>query len=336
MGLKNYQINTILREYDNRRLQSKFDLDRRRQEVYEKLPQLKEIDDEMIHDSVQRAKLALMNDAQALDGLKEKNDRLIEKKKQLIHAAGYPKDYLEPHYMCPVCQDTGYVENEKCSCFKQAIVNLLYAQSNVKDALNTENFSTFSLDYYDDTMIDDVLKVTPLSNIKNVLNIVKSFINNFNTKYENLLIYGNTGVGKTFLSNCIAKELLDKGHTVIYLTSFQLFDILEKYKFKTSEDQDDITNHFEYILDCDLLIIDDIGTEMNNTFITSQLYQCINERHLKQKSTIISTNLSFDQLKNNYSERIFSRISSNYTLLKIIGEDIRLQKLLNIRRKRPD
>ncbi len=333
MGLKNYQINTILREYDNRRLQSKYELDRRREEVYAKLPQLQEIDNEMIHDSIQSAKLALMNDSKALDGLKEKNEKLKEKKQQLMLAAGYPKDYLEPHYMCSACQDTGYIENEKCSCFKQAIVNLLYAQSNVKDALKTENFSAFSLEYYDNTNIDEILKVTPFVNIKNVLTVIKSFIHNFNSKYENLLIYGNTGVGKTFLSNCIAKELLDAGHTVIYLTSFQLFDILEKYKFKNAEDQDDITNHFEYILDCDLLVIDDIGTEMNNTFITSQLYQCINERHLKQKSTIISTNLSFDQLKNNYSERIFSRISSNYTLLKIIGDDIRLQKLLSARRK---
>ena len=121
---------------------------------------------------------------------------------------------------------------------------------------------------------------------------------------------------------------MDHAHTVIYLTSFQLFDILEKYKFNNAEDMDDIRNQFDYILDCDLLIIDDIGTEMNNTFINSQLYQCINERHLRQKSTVISTNLSFEQLKTNYSERIFSRISSNYLLLKIVGDDIRLQKLL--------
>ncbi|MDD5936702.1 MAG: ATP-binding protein [Clostridiales bacterium] len=333
MGLKNYQFNTILREYDNRRLQSKYELDHRKEIVYDKIPELKAIDDEMIHDSIQRAKSALMNDSNALVGLKERNEQLTKKKRQLIKNAGFPEDYLELHYVCPLCKDTGYIDNEKCNCFKQAIVNLLYSQSNVKDALMHENFSTFSLAYYDDTQIDAVTRQTPLSNIKNVLTIVKSFISNFDQQYDNLLIYGNTGVGKTFLSNCIAKELLDSGHTVIYLTSFQLFDILEKYKFNTAEDYDEIRNRFEYILDCDLLIIDDIGTEMNNTFITSQLYQCINERHLKQKSTIISTNLSFEQLKNNYSERIFSRISSNYRLLKIIGDDIRLQKLLNPQRK---
>ncbi len=334
MGLKNYQYNTILREYDNRRLQSKFELDRRREIVYEKLPELKAIDDEMIHDSIQRAKLALMNDSTALSGLKEHNEQLAKRKQQIIANAGFPSDYLDPQYVCSMCKDTGYVGNDKCSCFKQAIVNLLYSQSNVQEALSQENFDTFSLSYYDNTHMDEIIKQTPLSNIKNILNIVKTFIDNFDHQYDNLLIYGNTGVGKTFLSNCIAKELLDSGHTVIYLTSFQLFEILEKYKFNTAEDYDEIRNRFEYILDCDLLIIDDIGTEMNNTFITSQLYQCINERHLKQKSTIISTNLSFEQLKNNYSERIFSRISSNYTLLKIIGDDIRLQKLLNPIKKR--
>lgn len=334
MGLKNYQFNTILREYDNRRLQSKFELDQRKELIYEQLPILKEIDEQMVHDSIQRAKLSLTNDVNALNGLKERNEQLKQKKQQVIADAGFPSDYLEPHYVCPICKDTGYVGNEKCACFKQAIVNLLYSQSNVQEALSKENFSTFSLEYYDDSQIDEIMKQTPLSNIRNVLSIVKSFIESFDQRYENLLIYGNTGVGKTFLSNCIAKELLDKGHTVIYLTSFQLFEILEKYKFNTAEDYDEIRNRFEYILDCDLLIIDDIGTEMNNTFITSQLYQCINERHLKQRSTIISTNLSFDQLKNNYSERIFSRISSNYTLLKIIGDDIRLQKLLRSPRKR--
>ncbi len=328
MALKNYQFNTILREYDNRRLQSKFELDRRRDLVYGKIPELTQIDQELVHDSIARAKLSLQNDVNALDGLKEKNELLKKKKEALILAAGFPIDYLQPQYTCPHCQDTGYIGNDKCSCFKQAIVNLLYSQSNVQDAIKYENFSTFSYRYYNDYQQDEILKKTPYKNIQDVLLNVKSFIQNFGSSYDNLLIYGNTGVGKTFLSNCIAKELLDAGHTVIYLTAFQLFEILEKYKFNTAENYEEIRNRFEYILDCDLLIIDDIGTELNNTFVTSQLYQCINERHLNQKSTIISTNLSFDQLKNNYSERIFSRISSHYKLLKIIGDDIRLQKLL--------
>ena len=140
------------------------------------------------------------------------------------------------------------------------------------------------------------------------------------------MIYGNTGVGKTFISNCIAKELLDRSYTVIYLTSFQLFDILEKNKFSKDYDNPEIQNQFNFILSCDLLIIDDLGTELTNSFINTQLYLCINERYLREKSTIISTNLSLDNINTKYSERIFSRLISNYTLLKIVGADIRLTK----------
>jgi DNA replication protein DnaC len=141
---------------------------------------------------------------------------------------------------------------------------------------------------------------------------------------------GNTGVGKTFLANCIAKELLDRGYTVIYLTAFRLFDILEKNKFGRDEETAyTASNQFEYILDCDLLIIDDLGTELNNSFTSSQLYLIINERLLKQKSTIISTNLSYDNINANYGERVYSRLISKYSIRRIIGEDIRLHKAVN-------
>lgn len=327
MALRNYQINTILREYDNRRLKSRHELELRKDEVYKKIPELTEIDAKIVRGSIESAKLSLAGDLSALKTLEERNRVLSEEKQRLMVQYGYPINYLKPTYLCNDCEDTGFIGNEKCHCFKQAIVDLLYSQSNVKEAIATENFSTFSYQYYSNNYVDDTTKLTPLENMKRVVSKAKRFIEDFDTKYENLLIYGNTGVGKTFLSNCIAKELLDRSNTVIYLTAFQLFEILEKYKFNHEDDYENIRNKFDYILDCDLLIIDDIGTELNNTFINSQLYQCINERHLKQKSTVISTNLSFEQLKSTYSERIFSRITSNYILLKIVGEDIRPLKI---------
>lgn len=326
MALKNFQYNKILREYDSRQLQNRYLLEKRTKEIYENIPEFKEIDQRIVSGSIADTKKLLMGDSSALNKLKEDNLDLSMRKIELLCEYGYPSDYLLPIYTCSECNDTGYIGNDKCHCFKQAIVNLVYSQSNIQIAIAKENFNTFSFQYYPNDYVEESTKLTPLDNAKKVVQSCKDFIKNFDNTYENILLYGNTGVGKTFLANCIAKELLDKSYTVIYLTAFQLFDILEKNKFGKNNDNYEAENQFDYILDCDLLIIDDLGTELNNTFVTSQLYLCINERHLRQKSTIISTNLSWNDLNRNYSERIFSRITSNYLLLKIVGDDIRLKK----------
>lgn len=326
MILTNSQYNKILRVYDNRRIQNKYDLDFRTEEVYKKIPMLNEINQAIVSNSINHAKSALLGDENAVSTLKDANLVLSMQKVELLIANGYPGDYLSLTYHCPDCQDTGYINNEKCHCFKQAIVDLIYSQETLKSIITRENFSTFSYDYYTNDYIDATTKSTPLTNIKKVVNSCKDFINTFSSSYQNILLYGNTGVGKTFLANCIANELLSQAHTVIYLTSFQLFDILEKDKFSKEDTRYTKERRLDFILQCDLLIIDDLGTEMNNSFISSQLYNCINERHLNQKSTIISTNLTLDLLSATYSERIFSRITGNYMLLKIVGDDIRYKK----------
>ncbi len=326
MQLKNFQYNKILREYDKRQLENRHELEKRINHIYSILPEMKEIDDQIVSNSIQSAKLSLMGDDQSLNSLADRNMDLSMRKIEILTENGYPSNYLMPTYQCEDCKDTGYINNEKCHCIKQAIVDLLYSQSNIKEIIKQENFSTFRYDLYTDSFIEETTNLTPLANIKKVVSNCKEFIDNFDSNYANLLLYGNAGVGKTFLANCIAKELLDRSHTVIYLTAFQLFDILEKNKFNRDQEKEEANEQFEYILDCDLLIIDDLGTELNNSFVTSQLYLCINERHLRKKSTIISTNLSWDNLNTNYSERIFSRIASNYRLLKIVGDDIRIKK----------
>ena len=335
MPIKNHQYNSILREYDARRLKSHRETMARREKLYREIPRLKELDDEIAHGSVRSEKLSLAGDATALLSLRQKNEALSAEKKALVAAHGYPADYLEPKYLCADCSDTGFIGREKCHCFRQAIVDLLYSQANVRQAIGRENFDNFSYNYYSDDYIDETVHMTPLENIHCVVAGAKKFIAEFDTAPGNLLIYGNTGVGKTFLTNCIARELIMTGHTVIYLTAFELFDILERRKFSRPDNGEDeeyseAANQFAHIRDCDLLIIDDLGTELNNAFISSQLYQCINERLLGRRATIISTNLSFEQLKNNYSERIFSRITGSYTFLKIVGEDIRIRKKLSL------
>jgi DNA replication protein DnaC len=324
MPLSNSQYDEIMREYDRRQLQNRRTLDARRREVYAKVPRLQQLDSDVASGSVQRARLLLDGDPDALTQLHEElADKRAERGELLAHA-GYPADYLEPVYTCPDCRDTGYCNGQKCHCFKQAIINTVYAQSNIRAILSKENFDTFSFDYY---AADDVNSTTGLSSLATAQNAVRAchqFIDQFDNKPQNLFFYGKTGVGKTFLSNCVARELLDKGYSVIYFTAFQLFDILSKGVFE--KDADAIAAH-QNIFDCDLLVIDDLGTELSNAFTTSQLFLCVNERLLRGKSTIISTNLSLNQIVEVYSERTFSRICDAYTLINLFSKvDIRIQK----------
>jgi DNA replication protein DnaC len=330
MALKNDQYNQILREYDSRRISDKHDLDSRITHAYSLIPELKELEEEIISLSAQSGRMALRGDDSALNDLTEKVSKLNARKTELLVREGLPTDYLQMHFQCNKCQDTGYIGKAKCNCFKQAIADLMYSDSNIKAILANENFSKFSFRYYSDDFVDDSLGLSPLSNMQKVVAGCKNFVKHFSKNRDNLLLLGNTGVGKTFLANCIAKELLDQGYTVIYLTAFRLFDILEKHKFSRDEDSSQTaSNQFDYILECDLLIIDDLGTELNNSFTNSQLYLIINERLLRQKSTIISTNLSLTNINTTYGERIFSRIVSSYSVQRIIGEDIRLLKAVN-------
>lgn len=330
MALKNNQYNQLQREYDNKQLNNKHQQNKRIKEVHKAIPEMKNLVDEMITISAQYGRLSLMDDNSRIEELKRKHIDLEARKIELLLSNGFPADYMDMSYHCDKCKDTGYIDNEKCSCFKQAIARLIYSDSNIQEIIERENFSSFSFSYYCDDYIDETTGLSPLSNMRKIVDGCKKFIETFDSNHDNFLFLGNTGVGKTFLANCIAKELLDKGYTVAYLTAFRLFDILEKYKFgKNNSDIHDAANQFDYILNCELLIIDDLGTELSNAFTTSQLYLIINERLLSRKSTIISTNLSLDHLNSNYSERIYSRIISNYSIRRIIGKDIRLLKALS-------
>ena len=325
--LTNSQYQQLMSKYYERQLKTKDLMEQRYQEVTTAIPELPELDKEIRELALAHAKARLTRQDGAAD-LSSDITAISRKKEQLLISHGFSSDYLKPVYTCPDCQDTGYIDGKKCSCLEKEIVNFLYSQSNLKDILDYENFSHFNLEYYPDDYTEEATGLTPRDNIRNVLSAVRAFIKNFSTESGNLLLYGNTGVGKTFLTNCIAKELLDKSYTVVYLTSVKLFDILETNKFDKEISRTEKEASLSYILASDLLIIDDLGTELNNSFTSSQLYHCIDTRLTRHCSTIISTNLSFDDLREHYSERIFSRITSNYTLLKITGDDIRLRKAI--------
>ena len=322
MSLNNSQYNAIMRIYNQRQFQDKYEQDQRREEVYQKVPQIRQIEDEISSQAVRCARKLLDGDTNAKEELKQHIEDLREQKEVLLSAFGFPADYMEMHYACPECQDTGYVDGRKCRCFKKEEIRLLYSQSNIEEVLLRENFDSFSYEYYDDRVVIPEIQMTVADYMRQVHTWCKEYVENFEKKGGNLIFTGSTGVGKTFLTTCIAKALIDQYQSVIYLSSNDLFDVFSKNKFHY-DTEEEMKDMYQYILDCDLLIIDDLGTELNNTFVSSQLFYCINERLLRKKSTIISTNLSMTMLRDTYSDRISSRIISQYSIIPLYGDDIR-------------
>lgn len=329
MPLKNTQYDEIMRAYHRRQTENRRALDERTAEALARVPQLKEINDAIASASVSCARRCLDGDEEALSGLQGQIDALAQKRARLLARAGFPADHLDMHYACPACRDTGYVGNEKCRCFRRAEIDLLYTQSNIREVLLAENFDTFSFAYYSDDVVSKVTGLSARVTMERLVAECRDYLARFDTDFQNFFFYGDTGVGKTFLSHCIARELIDSAHSVIYFTAFELFDLFSKSTFRSEKDLEEVARMHAYIFDCDLLIIDDLGTELTNSFVSSQLFLCLNERLLRRKSTIISTNLSLNIFRDTYSERVFSRISGNYNMRNLIGKDIRLQKKLS-------
>ncbi|MBQ8315077.1 MAG: ATP-binding protein [Lachnospiraceae bacterium] len=325
MNQEDYHYHRLLRSYEDTRTRHLREQKERREQVYKLIPELDVLDRQIAEASVSAARAALEGNSGPLDRLADNNRLIAEQKQQLLQAAGYPVDYLELAYTCPDCKDTGFIGQEKCHCFKQSLTFALSKASTLSNQLEKENFDTFSFSYYDDITADSQLRLTPRENMRKIVADAKKFVADFETDRRSILIYGNTGVGKTFLTNCIARALLNTPHHVVYMTAHSLFEAFEAHRFDYTE-QTDVNSLYQYIFQCDLLIIDDLGTELSNAFTNSMLYTCINERQLHGKSTVISTNLSLEQFRDRYSERIFSRITGSYTLWKLIGKDIRVLK----------
>lgn len=312
---------TILKEYDEKQLNAARGQQQKRDEIERKVPRLKEIENRIAALSVQKA-IARIGGDSSIDASEEIRS-LKEEKVAVLEAAGFSPADLEAVYECDKCHDTGYVGSQMCSCLKRRITEVLYDQSNIKEILREENFDTFSFRYYPEGQ--------PLDVAKQAVTTAHRFVDNFASSDENLFITGGTGVGKTFLTNCIAKDLIDRGYFVVYLSAIRLFDILSDAVFGFKRDEAEAASAElmkKYIFDCDLLVIDDLGTEMVNSFTSTQLFECINERLLTRKHTIISTNLSLKQVQDNYSERLFSRIVNKYTLIRLLGDDIRMKQKL--------
>ena len=323
MALTNAQYDQILHQYEMKQLNSRRQVERKLAYVYEHIPGYRDLEDAVAAISVAQGKKLLAGDNDAMEDLRDALAELSGRKAQLLEDAGLPADYLAPVYECPDCKDTGYIDGQKCHCFKQSMISLLYEQCNIPEMLQTENFNNLSYEYYEGE---------DLARFKNAVNTCRNFVKNFNSDYHNLFFYGTVGTGKSFLSGCVAKELIESGHSVIYFSATGLFDLFSKNSFDY-KNREELRETYADLYQCDLLIIDDLGTELTNQFVTSQLFALLNERHMGKKATIISTNLSLEELRNRYSERIFSRITSHYEICKLSGQDIRMYKKRLMNRK---
>lgn len=324
MGLSNRQFDSIIEKYDNIRLQNNREQMRRADEVRSKIPGYIELEEKLRSLRMERTRARLYEDEALFTEQKTEEDLLVDKRNRLLKEAGFPSDYLNPIYQCTKCRDTGFLpeSRSKCSCFIAAQTRLLFEQSGISDLIQIQNFDTLSFDYFNDA---------ESASYSNALNNARNFIRNFNSDYQNLVFYGNVGTGKTFLSCCIAKELMETGFSVTYKSADRLFKDLVDLRFG-----DDKNEYFSFIEDldqCDLLIIDDLGTEAITERVKADLFTCLNNRDLLKKATLISTNLTLDELNRRYSERIFSRISSHFTFCKFEGRDIRMLKKFQEKRK---
>ncbi len=331
MGLTNSQYEAIMRDYSEKQSANRQILLARREEIRKKIPEIDAIDSRIAELSMDYAVFALEGSVSgsisSAEELRDSISRLSSRKEELLCNAGYPADYLAPVYHCKDCQDTGYVNGEKCRCFHKAITELFYSRSNAKNIRKNETFKTFSLKKYSPEYKDPNTGKSSYDQMKDILKAAHNFVDHFGGKdsVKNLLLYGSAGLGKTFLTNCIANELIESCHSVICLSAIELFNTYSKSEFNKEPGNDELVQE---ITDCDLLIIDDLGTELTNSFTNSRLFFCINDRILKDKSTIISTNLTLDKLREQYSDRIFSRIIHSYKTLKFFGNNIRLSAFL--------
>lgn len=292
-----------------------------RKEAYERYPRLKEIDRELQLTMAQLMATALRHGedpTQAIAQIRDRNLALQRERDWILEAGDFEEGFLDDAPVCAKCGGTGYEGNQMCSCLRE-----LCRQEQKKELTSLlgsgrESFDTFRLDVYSD-VYDDTLGTSPRKLMQSNFNICRRYAQNFTPQSGNLLFSGATGLGKTFLSACIARQVADRGFSVVYETAIRMFADFEAEKFG-GEEQRGLTHKY---LACDLLIIDDIGTEMTTQFTISAMYNIINTRLMDGKATVISTNLVPEAIEGRYSPQIASRILGTYRLIKFAGSDIR-------------
>ena len=314
-----------MRRYEEIRETHRHELLSREAEIAEKIPGITALDDRAAAASIAAAKRRIASPEADLASYEAEMQEITRERSRLLTEHGYPADYLEMRYDCPLCRDTGFIDGVRCACFKKAAIDLLYSEYSISHVLEKENFRNFSFDWYSDTIQNELTGRTERQTARDAVMRAKHFISNAGRPDNNLYIYGNTGVGKTFLTHCIAKEMLDRSYSSLYFSARDFFDLLADATFGRDGRN---STHSQMILDCDFLTIDDLGTEVTSSFAASQLFHVLNARIAKDRSTIISTNMTPEEFSAAYSQRLYSRLLSHYKFIKLVGTDIRIQKKL--------
>lgn len=317
-------LSAVLREMEKSRTEREQMVSERRYAVYERAPRVRQIDAVLQSTAarVVRAALAAGEDpTESIAALRESNLTLQEERKQILRGLGLPEDYLTVKYDCPVCSDMGYIGNLPCECLKVRYSKKLTEQLSAILPIRDQNFASFRFDYYSDTR-DGRIGLSPRACAKYNFDKCEAYARNFSLESENLLLYGSAGLGKTFLSTSIAKEISERGFSVAYDTAINIIASYETVKFGGG-DLEAAKLSIRRWEAADLLIMDDLGTELSTSFTTSAFYQLLNTRLMSRRPMIINTNLLPENFEQKYSAAIASRLLGEFTPLRFIGEDIR-------------
>ena len=326
MGYSKEIYDKVQKELYDIKMEAVDELNRKKDILCNRFPEVAEIEKQLSATAIKAARAVISgaNSKDELLKLRQTTKNLRERLTQILKSVNLPENYLELNYRCKKCSDEGYIDGIMCDCMKKMMKKEVYNELNKMSPLELSSFENFSLDFYSDTPQPNS-ELTPKKRMAKILEFCKKYASQFKKNSPSLLMTGSTGLGKTHLSLAIAKEVIEKGFGVIYGSAQNIISKVEKEKFRGYQNSSDETER--HYIDCDLLIIDDLGTEYLTSFSSAAIYNIVNSRIMMNKPTIISTNLSMKELEKNYSQRMVSRIIGNNIRLEFLGSDIR-QKIM--------
>lgn len=311
------KANRILEGY---RVEAKKNLDKRYEEVFETIPEYKKAYDERNRLGIAYVKENMRgrDDKQILEKLEGYDDKL----EKILEEAGFPEDYLKEKHRCDICDDKGVVDGKMCTCKRAIMTRIAREKSSLNEQMKTDNFENFDLYVYDDEKLSS--GYSQRDYMDKLRNYLYKYAKNYKPGDKSLIFYGGVGLGKTYFMSSIAKEIIDKTYSVVYYSAPQLAKVLFKIRYNNFKlDPDEYNELEEMTYKCDVLMIDDLGTELNNDANASNLFDLINDRIQAKRTTIISTNIDISKIEDIYDERIASRIKGNFEPIRFFGKDIR-------------